>query len=174
MFSSSAVVDRTRALVLPFLPPGQWARPVLNGEGSKDAIQARCEQIRALLADSSTSEFDKTKLQEQLAKSSSGVAVIKVGRAVRSRLVRRRATKMMRSTPCVLPGGGVTLLKALLAPATNTPGPTGPPSNPDAKIIATNNFDQDLGVNIIRRAVLGDCWYTLGPVRQCGPVCDGL
>ncbi|KAF8129028.1 GroEL-like apical domain-containing protein [Boletus edulis] len=52
---------------------------VLNGDGSKDAIQARCEQIRALLADPTTSEYDKTKLQERLAKLSGGVAVIKVG-----------------------------------------------------------------------------------------------
>ncbi|KAG1804869.1 heat shock protein 60, mitochondrial precursor [Suillus plorans] len=52
---------------------------VLNGAGSKDAISARCEQIRALLNDPTTSEFDKTKLQERLAKLSGGVAVIKVG-----------------------------------------------------------------------------------------------
>ena len=38
---------------------------VLNGDGSKDAIQARCEQIRALIADPSTSDYDKTKLQER-------------------------------------------------------------------------------------------------------------
>ena len=52
---------------------------ILNGEGSKDAIEARCEQIRSLLVDPTTSEFDKTKLQERLAKLSGGVAVIKVG-----------------------------------------------------------------------------------------------
>ncbi len=52
---------------------------VLNGEGSKDAIQSRCEQIRALIADPTTSDFDRTKLQERLAKLSGGVAVIKVG-----------------------------------------------------------------------------------------------
>ena len=46
----------------------------LNGEGSKDAIQARCEQIRSILADPTTSEYDKTKLQERLAKLSGGVA----------------------------------------------------------------------------------------------------
>ncbi|KAG8800396.1 chaperonin, partial [Serendipita sp. 400] len=51
----------------------------LNGDGSKDALAARCEQIRAIIADESTSEFDKSKLQERLAKLSGGVAVIKVG-----------------------------------------------------------------------------------------------
>src|SRR6202042_690538 len=50
---------------------------VLNGEGSKDSIQARCEQIRSIIADPTTSEYDKTKLQERLAKLSGGVAVIK-------------------------------------------------------------------------------------------------
>ena len=51
----------------------------LNGEGSKDAITARCEQIRSAMNDPSTSEYDRTKLQERLAKLSGGVAVIRVG-----------------------------------------------------------------------------------------------
>ena len=42
-------------------------------------MQARCEQIRGIIADPTTSEFDKTKLQERLAKLSGGVAVIKIG-----------------------------------------------------------------------------------------------
>ena len=45
---------------------------VLNGESSKDSIQARCEQIRSIIADPTTSEFDTTKLQERLAKLSGG------------------------------------------------------------------------------------------------------
>jgi chaperonin GroEL len=133
---------------------------VLNGEGSKDAIQARCEQIRALLADPSTSEFDKTKLQERLAKLSGGVAVIKVGGSSEVEVGEKkdRYEDALNATRAaveegILPGGGVALLKASLALATNTPGSTSPPSNPDAKIVATNNFDQDLGVNIIRRAL---------------------
>ena len=48
----------------------------LNGEGSKDAITARCEQIRSAMNDPSTSEYDRTKLQERLAKLSGGVAVL--------------------------------------------------------------------------------------------------
>merc|ERR1712071_180930 len=51
----------------------------LNGEGPKENINARCEQIRGVLSDVTTSEYDKTKLQERLAKLSGGVAVIKVG-----------------------------------------------------------------------------------------------
>jgi len=52
---------------------------VLNGEGSKDSILARCEQIRSIVQDPTTSDFDRSKLQERLAKLSGGVAVIKVG-----------------------------------------------------------------------------------------------
>jgi chaperonin GroEL len=52
---------------------------VLNGEGAKDAIQTRCEQIQALIADPTTSNCNHTKLQEHVAKLSGGVTVIKVG-----------------------------------------------------------------------------------------------
>ncbi len=52
---------------------------VLNGEGEGRAIQARCEQIRGLIDDKGTSDYDRTRLQERLAKLSGGVAVIKVG-----------------------------------------------------------------------------------------------
>ena len=133
---------------------------VLNGEGSKDAIQARCEQIRALLVDPSTSEFDKTKLQERLAKLSGGVAVIKVGGSSEVEVGEKkdRYDDALNATRAaveegILPGGGVALLKASLALSTNSPGSTSPPSNPDAKVVPTINFDQDLGVNIIRRAL---------------------
>ncbi|KIK92160.1 hypothetical protein PAXRUDRAFT_830223 [Paxillus rubicundulus Ve08.2h10] len=133
---------------------------ILNGEGSKDAIQARCEQIRALLADPTTSEFDKTKLQERLAKLSGGVAVIKVGGSSEVEVGEKkdRYDDALNATRAaveegILPGGGVALLKASLALATNSPGSTNPPSSPDAKVVPTINFDQDLGVNIIRRAL---------------------
>ncbi|KAF8551068.1 chaperonin Cpn60/TCP-1 [Imleria badia] len=128
---------------------------VLNGDGSKDAIQARCEQIRALLADPTTSEYDKTKLQERLAKLSGGVAVIKVGigsSEVEVGEKKDRYDDALNATHAavkegILPGGGVTLLKTSLALAItgNTPGSTNPPSNPDAKI--------DLGMNIIHQAL---------------------
>lgn len=54
---------------------------LLNGSGEKSMIQERCEQIRAAMSDSSTSDYDRIKLQERLAKLSGGVAVIKVGGA---------------------------------------------------------------------------------------------
>ncbi|KAG6373692.1 hypothetical protein JVT61DRAFT_6365 [Boletus reticuloceps] len=101
-----------------------------------------------------------TKLQERLAKLSGGVAVIKVGGSSEVEVGEKkdRYDDALNATRAaveegILPGGGVALLKASLALATNTPGSTNPPFNPDAKIVPTANFDQDLGVNIIRRAL---------------------
>jgi chaperonin GroEL len=54
---------------------------ILNGAGTKDAITQRCEQIRGAISDATTSDYEKEKLQERLAKLSGGVAVIKVGGA---------------------------------------------------------------------------------------------
>ncbi|EDR08934.1 uncharacterized protein LACBIDRAFT_184661 [Laccaria bicolor S238N-H82] len=135
---------------------------VLNGEGSKDAIQARCEQIRALVADPTTSDFDRSKLQERLAKLSGGVAVIKVGGSSEVEVGEKkdRYDDALNATRAaveegILPGGGVALLKASLQLATSSPaaGSTSSPVSPDAKPISTINFDQELGVAIIRRAL---------------------
>ncbi|CAL1713840.1 unnamed protein product [Somion occarium] len=125
-----------------------------------DAIQARCEQIRALINDKSTSEFDRTKLQERLAKLSGGVAVIKVGGSSEVEVGEKkdRYDDALNATRAaveegILPGGGVALLKASLALSSNAPGSNSKPSNPDVKPIQTANFDQDLGVSIIKRAL---------------------
>ncbi|KAF4608499.1 chaperonin [Pleurotus pulmonarius] len=135
---------------------------VLNGEGSKDAIQARCEQIRAVIADTTTSDYDRTKLQERLAKLSGGVAVIKVGGASEVEVGEKkdRYDDALNATRAaveegILPGGGVALLKASLMLATNSPGSnsTSSPTSPNAEVIPTTNFDQELGVGIIRRAL---------------------
>jgi len=140
---------------------------ILNGEGSKDAIQSRCEQIRSLIADPTTSDFDRTKLQERLAKLSGGVAVIKVGGSSEVEVGEKkdRYDDALNATRAaveegILPGGGVALLKASLALTSSTPGAvnssssSNTPVNPDVKPIQTANFDQDLGVSIIRRALL--------------------
>jgi chaperonin GroEL len=133
---------------------------VLNGEGSKDSIQARCEQIRSIIADPTTSEYDKTKLQERLAKLSGGVAVIKVGGSSEVEVGEKkdRYDDALNATRAaveegILPGGGVALLKASLVLTTNSPGSANLPTNADAKPVPTANFDQDLGVTIIRRAL---------------------
>jgi len=136
----------------------------LNGEGSKGAIQARCEQIRSLIADHTTSEYDRTKLQERLAKLSGGVAVIKVGGSSEVEVGEKkdRYEDALNATRAaveegILPGGGVALLKASLQLATSSPGNgAGSASSPvasDAKPIPTQNFDQELGVAIVRRAI---------------------
>jgi chaperonin GroEL len=133
---------------------------ILNGDGAKEAIQARCEQIRGLISDPTTSDFDRTKLQERLAKLSGGVAVIKVGGSSEVEVGEKkdRYDDALNATRAaveegILPGGGVALLKASLSLATSSPGAGSLPTSPDAKPIPTANFDQDLGVNIIRRAL---------------------
>jgi len=140
---------------------------ILNGQGSKDAIQSRCEQIRSLIADPTTSDYDRTKLQERLAKISGGVAVIRVGGSSEVEVSEKkdRYDDALNATRAaveegILPGGGVALLKASLTLTSSTPGAVNPssnsntPANPDVKPIQTANFDQDLGVSIIRRALL--------------------
>lgn len=131
----------------------------LNGEGSKDAIQARCEQIRSVLNDPTTSEYDKTKLQERLAKLSGGVAVIKVGGSSEVEVGEKkdRYDDALNATRAaveegILPGGGVALLKASLSLPTSS-NASGSSSGSAAEPIATANFDQELGVSIIRRAL---------------------
>lgn len=121
----------------------------LNGDGSKDAIAARCEQIRAIIVDETTSEFDKTKLQERLAKLSGGVAVIKVGGSSEVEVGEKkdRYEDALNATRAaveegILPGGGTALLKASLSLA--------PLMAADSPL----NFDQRLGVSIIRAALL--------------------
>ncbi|KAF9518515.1 hypothetical protein BS47DRAFT_1482567 [Hydnum rufescens UP504] len=89
----------------------------LNGDGGEDAIAARCEQIRSLLNDPTTSGFDKTKLQERLAKLSGGVAVIKVGGSSEVEIGEKdgyddalNATRVAVEEG-IVPCGGVVLLK---------------------------------------------------------------
>ncbi|THG99763.1 hypothetical protein EW026_g2631, partial [Hermanssonia centrifuga] len=114
---------------------------ILNGEGSKDAIQACCVHHQRL---------DKTKLQERLATLGGGVAVIKVGGSSEVEVSEKktRYDDVLNATRAaveenILPGGGVALFKASLMLASNA---SGFPTAPDAKTMPTANFDQDLGV----------------------------
>merc|ERR1711977_753716 len=91
----------------------------LNGDGSKNLITDRCEQIRSMIADSQTSEYDRSKLQERLAKLSGGVAVIKVGGSSEVEVGEKkdRYVDALNATRAaveegILPGGGTALLKA--------------------------------------------------------------
>ncbi len=118
---------------------------ILNGEGSKDAVAQRCEQIRGVMNDPSTSDYEKEKLQERLAKLSGGVAVIRVGGSSEVEVSEKkdRIVDSLNATRAaveegILPGGGTGLLKA----AANALGN-----------LKTDNFDQQLGVSIVKNAI---------------------
>ena len=91
---------------------------IVEGKGSEDAIKGRINQIRAQIEDT-TSEFDREKLQERMAKLSGGVAVIKVGAATEVELKERkgRVEDALSATRAaveegIVPGGGVALVRA--------------------------------------------------------------
>lgn len=119
---------------------------VLNGEGAKDNIQSRCEQIRTAIDDPSTTEYEREKLQERLAKLSGGVAVVKVGGSSEVEVGEKkdRYDDALNATRAavqegILPGGGTALIKASRI-------------LDDVKQKAVN-FDQKLGVDIIKSAI---------------------
>ncbi|GAA5972916.1 hypothetical protein JCM21900_002867 [Sporobolomyces salmonicolor] len=118
---------------------------LLNGAGEKTLIQERCEQIRAAMSDSATSDYDRTKLQERLAKLSGGVAVIKVGGSSEVEVGEKkdRYDDALNATRAaveegIVPGGGTALLKA---------------SRILDEVPHDNLFDRKLGINIIRMAL---------------------
>jgi chaperonin GroEL len=115
---------------------------LVEGAGKKEDIQARVKQIRAQVEDT-TSDYDREKLQERLAKIVGGVAVIKVGAATETEMKEKKARveDALHATRAaveegIVPGGGVALLRTL--PALAALKPSG---------------DQEYGVNIIRRAI---------------------
>jgi chaperonin GroEL len=115
---------------------------IIDGRGSKAAIQARMREVRAQLRDA-TSDFDREKLQERLAKLAGGVAVIKVGATTELELKYRKtrvedAVSATRSAieEGMLPGGGVALLNAI-----------------EALDTLQLNGDAATGVKILRRAL---------------------
>ena len=116
---------------------------VVDGAGEQDAIEARCAQIRAQVEESS-SDYDKEKLQERLAKLAGGVAVIKVGAATEVEMKEKKARveDALHATRAaveegVVPGGGVALVRtaAKLADLTG------------------DNEDQTVGVKLMLRAM---------------------
>jgi len=116
---------------------------IVEGKGSEEAIQGRINQIKAQIEDT-TSEFDREKLQERMAKLSGGVAVIKVGAATEIELKERKARvedalSATRSAveEGIVPGGGVALVRASRG-------------LDDLKGIPA---DEQVGVNIIRHSL---------------------
>ena len=116
---------------------------IVGGAGSKDAIEERVAQIKNEI-ENTTSDFDKEKLQERLAKLSGGVAVIKVGAATEVELkeIKHRIEDALQATRAaveegIVAGGGVAFLAA--APALDT--------------VETSDPDEKIGVDIIRKAL---------------------
>ena len=116
---------------------------IVNGAGSKDDIQARVSQIKAQV-ESTTSDYDKEKLQERLAKLSGGVAILYVGAATEVEMKEKkdRVDDALHATRAaveegIVAGGGVALIRAIAA----------------LEGVKTDNEDQTTGVNIIRLAL---------------------
>ena len=122
---------------------------VVEGAGKKDDIKGRCNQIRAQIEET-TSDYDREKLQERLAKLAGGVAVIRVGGASEVEVKERkdRVDDAMHATRAaveegIVPGGGVALARASLILAK----------------LKGDNDDQRFGVDIVRKALTA-------PLRQ--------
>ena len=116
---------------------------IVNGAGKKADIEARVNQIKAQIEET-TSDYDREKLQERLAKLAGGVAVIRVGGATETEVKERkdRVDDAMHATRAaveegILPGGGVALLRSVEA----------------LKRLNTENEDQKHGVEIVRKAI---------------------
>ena len=116
---------------------------IVNGAGKKKDIEDRIAQIKAQIEET-TSDYDREKLQERLAKLAGGVAVIRVGGATEVEVKERkdRVDDAMHATRAaveegILPGGGVALLRAIEG----------------LKRVRTHNEDQKHGVDIVRKAL---------------------
>ena len=136
---------------------------IIDGAGSKDDIGARCNQIRAQIEET-TSDYDKEKLQERLAKLAGGVAVIKVGGATEVEVKERkdRVDDAMHATRAaveegIVPGGGVVFVKAI----------------PALEKVKVDNSDQKMGVDIVRRALKAPAKQIADNAGQDGAVIVG-
>ncbi|WP_061029491.1 chaperonin GroEL [Bradyrhizobium sp. CCH5-F6] len=116
---------------------------IVDGAGARKEIEARSQQIRTQIEET-TSDYDREKLQERLAKLAGGVAVIRVGGATEVEVKERkdRVDDALHATRAaveegILPGGGVALLRSLKA----------------LDGVKTANADQKAGVDIVRRAI---------------------
>jgi chaperonin GroEL len=116
---------------------------IVDGAGARSDIDGRVAQIRQQIEET-TSDYDREKLQERLAKLAGGVAVIRVGGATEVEVKEKkdRVDDALHATRAaveegILPGGGVALLRALKA----------------LEQLSTDNADQKAGVDIVRRAI---------------------
>jgi chaperonin GroEL len=122
---------------------------IVDGSGKKDDIQGRCAQIKAQIEET-TSDYDREKLQERLAKLAGGVAVIKVGGSTEVEVKERkdRVDDALNATRAaveegIVPGGGIALLRAKKA----------------LEGLKSDNADVQAGINIVSKALEA-------PIRQ--------
>jgi chaperonin GroEL len=116
---------------------------IIDGAGDDDKIQGRVKEIKTAI-EKSTSDYDKEKLQERLAKIAGGVAVINVGAATESEMKEKKARveDALHATRAaveegIVPGGGVAFIRAQKA----------------LKTLKLDDSDEQIGVDIIRRAI---------------------
>jgi len=116
---------------------------IIDGAGGAEQIKGRVDQIRAQIEEA-TSDYDKEKLQERMAKLAGGVAVIKVGAATEVEMKEKKARveDALHATRAaveegVVPGGGTALIRAISA----------------IKDLSGDNPDQDMGISILRRSM---------------------
>jgi len=116
---------------------------LIDGGGETDKIQGRIKELRAQI-DKSTSDYDKEKLQERLAKLAGGVAVVNVGAATESEMKEKKARveDALHATRAaveegIVPGGGVALLRAQAS----------------LKSLKLDDTDEQIGVDIVRRSL---------------------
>ncbi len=136
---------------------------IIDGAGKKKDIEARVSQIKAQIEETS-SDYDREKLQERLAKLAGGVAVIRVGGATEVEVKEKkdRVDDALNATRAaveegILPGGGVALLRALST----------------VKAIKTANDDQKTGVEIVRKAIMAPAKQIVDNAGDDGAVVVG-
>ena len=136
---------------------------VIEGAGDAAGIKGRCEQIRAQ-AEETTSDYDKEKLQERLAKLAGGVAVIRVGGSTEVEVKERkdRVDDALHATRAaveegIVPGGGVALARASLILAH----------------VQADNEDQKFGIEIVRKAVQAPLRQIAANAGEDGAVING-
>ncbi|MGL5363816.1 MAG: chaperonin GroEL, partial [Bosea sp. (in: a-proteobacteria)] len=136
---------------------------IVAGAGKKKDIESRVNQIKAQIEET-TSDYDREKLQERLAKLAGGVAVIRVGGATEVEVKEKkdRVDDALNATRAaveegILPGGGVALLRALST----------------VKSLKTQNDDQKTGVEIVRKAIMAPAKQIVDNAGDDGAVVIG-
>ncbi len=136
---------------------------IVEGSGKKHDIAARCTQLRAQIEET-TSDYDREKLQERLAKLAGGVAIIRVGGSTEVEVKEKkdRVDDGLHATRAaveegIVPGGGVALARASLI----------------LSKLNADNHDQQVGIDIVRRAVLTPLRQIVENAGEDGAVISG-